>query len=157
MVDEALVADARTACLRDAETKSRLLVRDQRGPTIALLFVQGQDLVTCVASRGRSGAVEAAAASHTRVVASAGLNIVTEMTSPAGSGYAGYRVFVGSVPAPASSVVIERADGAVITASVSSGYFLAWWPTAIEATVVASVDSSGRPLSRIQDPEGLHP
>lgn len=157
MIDESLAADAGASCLRGTATESRLLVQDQRGPTAALLFQQGQNLVTCVASRGGSGAIEAAAAAYSRIVPSEGLSIVTEMTSPAGSGYPGLRVVVGSVGGPATSVVLERADGGVVTASISSGYFMAWWPTETVVTVVTSTDASGHRLARIQNPVGLHP
>lgn len=158
-IDMAMAADATSKCLAGGgDGTARLVVQDQRGPTAALLFVQGVDLVTCVASRGSTGSIDAAASGYGKPSAATGdLAVVTGMMSPSGPAYAGLRVIVGTVSSQAASVTLQRTDGVLVTATVRGGYFLAWWPSIMKASVVTSLDAAGNRLKQLQNVEALQP
>jgi hypothetical protein len=156
-IDTALVADATPKCLPGGGTGgARLLVQDQRGPTAALVFIEGDQLIKCVASRGSSGSIESAVFGVGRAPAATNaLAIVSGLSSPAGPTYPGLRVIVGTVPSQATSVTVRRTDGVVVTATVQNGWFLAWWPTPVKASVVTSLDAAGNDLQQLQDIDSL--
>ena len=158
-IDTAMAADATSKCLAGGGAgTARLVIQDQRGPTAALLFVQGEDLVTCVASRGSTGSIDVTASGHGKPSAATGdLAVVTGMMSPSGPAYAGLRVIVGTVSSQAASVTLQRTDGVLVTATVRGGYFLAWWPSIMKASVVTSLDAAGNRLQQLQNVEALQP
>lgn len=59
-----------------------------------------------------------------------------------GTGPQPYRATIGRVASDVVSVEVQLSDGAVITATVSNGWWAAWWPDANDATAsaVAVVD-----------------
>lgn len=153
--DSKLARDATTACLTGPATGARLVVQDQRGATAALLFLQGPDLVTCVASRGARGGVDAVVSARSRIDWSLGrLAVVTGIKNPAGPGL---RVIVGTVPSDTPFVKIRRADGLDVTGTVSQGYFLAWWPSEAKAIAIRAIDAFGRGIGEISDLETSQP
>jgi hypothetical protein len=157
-IDPAMAADATPKCLSGGTGAARLVVQDQRGPTAALLFVQGEDFVTCVASRGSTGSIDAATSGYTKASAiTSDLAVVNGMSSPSGPTSPGLRVVVGMVSSQAASVTLQRTDGVVVTATVHSGYFLAWWPTNMKASVITSRDVEGNRLQQLQNAEALQP
>jgi hypothetical protein len=62
------------------------------------------------------------------------------------------RIAFGLVSSDVAGVTVTTGDGKRVTASVESGYFLAWWPSGAEANLVEAFDSSGRVLA-----EQTHP
>ncbi|MBA3877922.1 MAG: hypothetical protein C0498_13555 [Anaerolinea sp.] len=118
--DSKLARDAATACLAGPATGARWVVQDQRGAAAALLFLQGPDLVTCVAGRGARGGVDAVVSARSRIDWSLG------------------RL-------------------AVVTGTVSQGYFLAWWPSEAKAIAIRAIDAFGRGIGEISDLETSQP
>jgi hypothetical protein len=50
----------------------------------------------------------------------------------------------GRFAADVAAVTVTLADGRVVTASVGSGHWLAWWPGDVDATSVTGLDSGGQ-------------
>ena len=58
----------------------------------------------------------------------------------------------GQVEPEITSVLIALSDGRTVTASVGSGYWLAWWPTDAAATTVTGFDEAGAEVVTVEAP-----
>ncbi|MEO7664553.1 MAG: hypothetical protein ABIV26_05450, partial [Candidatus Limnocylindrales bacterium] len=59
----------------------------------------------------------------------------------------------GRIAATVARVVVEVADGRIVTASVGGGYWLAWWPDDVRAKVVTAFDSAGAEILVVEPPK----
>ncbi len=64
----------------------------------------------------------------------------------------GARYAYGRVAATVQRVRVETSDSVQVTASVSNGYYLAWWPSNKPPQTVTALDSSGRVLHELTLP-----
>ena len=148
--DAALAAAATGACSGSdpGVAAMPIVVQDQRGTAATILFAGGGQLSICVVARDETGRVVAAASGMTRLEATANtLTIDSGLSAPKTANFPGLTVIAGRVGQGAASVVITRSAGADITATVASGYFVAWWPSTEKASTVAAKDASGTPIS----------
>ncbi|MBI2777332.1 MAG: hypothetical protein HYX57_08775 [Chloroflexi bacterium] len=58
----------------------------------------------------------------------------------------------GRGQAGVNGVLVGLADGRVVTATVAEGYWLAWWPNDVKATIVTGIDAAGQPVARLSVP-----
>jgi hypothetical protein len=148
IADPKLAAAARGVCLHEGELDSTLLIQDQRGLAAAMLFQNGSDMVMCVAFFDASGGIQAATSSATHLsteTTTFGLDSVGR--APSSATNAGLTWLFGHQPTDARDVILVLKDGTEVTASVSRGWFLAWWPSEQTVTSMSAIDGQGSPLS----------
>jgi hypothetical protein len=153
--DGALASAAAAACAAggDDDTALPMIAQDQRGNAATLLFAGGGQLSICLMARDDTGQIVAAASGMTRLVpTSSSLSVDSGLGSPATPGAPALTIVAGRVDGSVATVTITRTDGVAVTATVSSGYFVAWWPTDAEAKVVRAANSAGAVISSISDP-----
>lgn len=148
--DAALAAAATGACSSSDQAGAAMpiVVQDQRGTAATILFAGGGQLSICVVTRDGTGTVVAAASGETRLEPTAKtVTIDSGLSAPKTANFPGLTVIAGRVGHGAASVVITRSDGADISATVASGYFVAWWPSTDKASTVAAKDATGTTIS----------
>lgn len=152
--DATLAAAAASACsIGDAGPMS-LVAQDQRGNAATMLYAGGGQLSICLVLRDGTGAVVAAASGLTRLAGSADpLVLDTGMSSDKSPQSDGLWIVAGRVTPEVRSVIVSRTAGPDVAATVSSGYFVAWWPTADKATTITAKDAAGTELAVVP---GLH-
>jgi hypothetical protein len=133
-----------------------LVAIDQRGRAAIALFAQrradGQATVLCMAIAPQSGipptvgsggagtgALEAPADGPLR------LFMGVRKRSSAGT----YTAYAGSVGPEVTRVIVKRSQGQAIVATVSNGYFLAWWPGEAFATGFVAENVAGEVVAEI--------
>jgi len=122
----------------------RLVAQDQRGNAATLIYAGGGDLTLCLVAQDSTGTIVTAASGSTHLEAAGGPLVVdTGLSAPASSTSPGVRILVGRASAPITSVNVVRSDGVDVAATVSSGYWVAWWPSTVTGTSVRSTDSHG--------------
>lgn len=62
------------------------------------------------------------------------------------------RIAFGLVSPDVRAVKVTTTDGVVVTASVQSGYFLAWWPSGAGAAKVQALAATGQVLTEQNNP-----
>jgi hypothetical protein len=143
---DATVADFAAAALTDChvEQGGRLAVQDQRGSAAVLIYAGGGELTLCLVARDRTGAIVAAASGGSHLLPAPGpLSVDTGLSAPASAQSAGIRIVAGRAAAPVTAVVVTRSDGLQVTATVSSGYWVAWWPSELAEQSVSAMNSAG--------------
>jgi hypothetical protein len=149
--DQALANDAKATCLADGSLPPMSLVaHDQRGTAATLVYAGGGELAICLVVRDSSGAVVAATSGVSHLDGRSGaLTFDTGISAPKASSYPGIRIVAGRVGPSVTSVKVSRADGLTVDATVSSGYFVAWWPTDDDALNATAIDSAGATLATV--------
>lgn len=154
--DPALASGAAAACDPvDASGVSAmaLLAQDQRGNAAAFLFAGSGNLLTCVAARDAGGEIVAATSGTTQLEATtSALTVENTITQPRTANFGGLVAVGGRVSQDVSSVTISRADGVSIVATVTDGYFIAWWPTDDRASRIVAIDGSGATVALLDRP-----
>lgn len=143
--DANFIASAAERChTADADPSMRLVVQDQRGNAAALVYAGGADLSICLVARDSVGAILTAASGFTHLGGlDAPLSVDTALFAPASSQSPGVRIVAGRASPAVASVKVARKDGVEVTAALSSGYFVAWWPSTAQGTTVTATDSGG--------------
>ena len=77
------------------------------------------------------------------------LTFDTGISVPKNPNYPGLRIVAGRVDPTVKGVTVSRADGLKVVATVTSGYFVAWWPTDHDAVSATAIDSSGITLATV--------
>lgn len=148
--DAALAAAAVGPCSSSdpAVAAMPIVAQDQRGTAATILLAGGGELSICVVARDETGTVVAAASGLTRLEPSAkALSVDSGLSAPRTANFPGLTVIAGRVGQGVASVAITRSDGVDVTATVASGYFVAWWPSTDKASTVTAKDESGRSVS----------
>lgn len=84
------------------------------------------------------------------------LRVVGRMTAEGSvDGVPPLRSVVGQVAPEVASVIIEREEGEPVTATVSGGYFLAWWPSSADIVRITAYDEDDNALGSIEGPHRL--
>ena len=149
--DAGMRAAAQTRCLEGFDSEAKLVVQDQRGPVAMFVFVAHNVYLSCVLVPDGRGGYRAEKAGvddgtdnpfveHLGWALSSGpaSNLPPEVT------------IFGTTDAP--SVVVRRADGTQIVASVNDGVYLAWWPGCAQAATVVAFDARGLELGSLAMP-----
>lgn len=130
-----------------------IVAQDQRGNAATILFAGGGQLSICVVGRDKSGTVVAAATGVSRLETTAkALSVDSGLSEPKTPNFPGLTVIAGRVGQGVSSVEVVREDGVEVTATVASGYFVAWWPTTDKAGTVVGKDESGTQVEVVDSP-----
>lgn len=143
--DRMLANDAKATCLTDASLPAMSLVtQDQRGAAATLLYAGRGEVAICLVVRDAAGAVVAVTSGVSHLGDRRGLlKIDTGISAPKSPNYPGLRIVAGRVDRSVKGVKVSRADGVTVDATVSSGYFVAWWPTDDEVASVTATNSAG--------------
>ena len=156
IADPKLATAARGACLAEGDDGASLVVQDQRGLAAALLFRAGGDMVMCVAFFDVNGEIQTASSSGTHLSPeSTAFGLDSVGRAP---GYSaenpGLTWLFGHQPSDTRSVDLVLEDGTSVTASSSSGWFLAWWPTDQTVGSMSALDAHGK-LVTVTAPEEM--
>jgi len=126
-------AHARCARVEPAVARPTPVIAEQRGQFTLLLFVGGGQTVVCISDRhmlvvGVAQSVAARSAPRAVTEGAGGFehlraSPVTFLTGRAGAGV--------------STAVLDLADGRRVTASISHGWYVAWWPRWVAARRVS--------------------
>ncbi len=135
-----------------------LVVIDQRGRAAVALFAQRRanavTNVMCLTISSEPGGAPVAGGGNSAISArenppngplrlfSAGRN-----SSEAGT----YTTYAGFVDPAVTRVGVERDQGGGVTATVSNGYFLAWWPGEAHATRLVAYGAAGQVVAEIDN------
>ncbi len=111
------------------------ILTDRRGPYTITLFTasEGRAVVTCFTGRDGMGSLGGAFGNERRPPVGAGkIELVTSggNVTPPDEGSAQFSRVVGRTGPGVGRVVLRLRDGRRVTATVASGWFLAWWPGA---------------------------
>jgi hypothetical protein len=149
--DRTLANDAEATCLSDASLPAMSLVaQDQRGAAATLLYAGGGELAICLVLRDSAGSVVAATSGVSHLEDRSGaLRIDTGISAPKTPNDPGLRIVAGRVDQAVKSVKVLRVDSAKVDATVSSGYFVAWWPTDDDVVNVTATDAAGATLATV--------
>lgn len=112
------------------------IITDTRGPYTASVYADGR---TCLQGAGES--LQSSRSGGDLSAVPAGQVQLTGAGLADSSGQA-LTMVDGRTGAGVQGVVVHRSDGTSVTATVSDGWYLAWWPGAVRATS-ADVTSAG--------------
>jgi hypothetical protein len=143
--DPALAAAAEEDCRQVPSPRSRtpsfshlpLVAQDQRGQAALMLFSDGDAVALCLILPDRTKSVSAGQ----RTPLHGTVEILTAIRADRTESETA--TLLGQVADTVATVEIVRDDGLVIEATVSGGFFLAWWPGPAEAGEVRAYDVSG--------------
>jgi hypothetical protein len=135
-----------------------LVVMDQRGRAAVALFAarltDGQASVMCMTVAAKAGGrpVAGGGGSSTGAIESPRDGPLRLFTAQRNSSDAGiYTSYAGHVDPEVAQVTLERSEGGGVTASVSDGYFVAWWPGDAYATNFVAYGAGGETLAKIDN------
>ena len=150
--DVALTAASESVCgMQQGTSATSLRAQDQRGTAAALLFEDGGQLSVCLVTRDNAGAVVAAAAGASHLASNPGtLAVDTTLSAPASAQNPGVMVVAGRISPAAASVDVHREDDIVVHATVTSGFFLAWWPSEAKVVQVVALDHAGNVVAEVR-------
>ncbi len=154
--DAALAAAAPASCglANFGAAGAPLKLQDQRGGSAAMLFATNSQMVVCLLAHDAAGKVVAGVAGASRFATQPhALEVTGRLTVPATTGDPGLSVLAGRVDASIAQVFIKAGSSGTVTASVSGGFFLAWWPSAGGATSILGLDAAGSTVATGIDPE----
>ena len=125
-----------------------LIALDQRGRVAVALFSDGASIDDCLLVDG---------------IRSAGSHGAETGLDPSGGPIevlnhgqyereASIHIFSGGVRSEVASVVVTRDDGVEVTATVSGGVFVVWWPAAVDAATFTAFDAAGNVIETIDNP-----
>jgi hypothetical protein len=159
-VDLATVAAAEEAC-RDA----RVVVREEVGPVDRLVAIdaRGDSRLTLIFAGPGKASMECQLVMDAKGNMSMTGGVVQdvpallvgpgELVIVASGGMTGHvddSSALGQVGSAISDVHVVFDSGAVVRASVGSGWFTAWWPAHDMAFVVRGLDASGRQIAEVK-------
>jgi hypothetical protein len=123
-----------------------LVALDQRGQVALALFSDGRSYADCMVVRSRDRGVIIGGTGAIDGQRSGALRVLSGM---AYEGDPRLRMVVGDVSPDVSTVAIRRDDGVEVTATVSNGYFLAWWPSSAGVASITAHNSAGDTLDTL--------
>ncbi len=149
--DETMRTAATSQCLDGFRPDARLLVQDQRGRVAMFVFGAFNEYLACVLIPDGKGGYRAEMVG------------VNDGVNAAFSNHFGWSVSSGPASdlppevtmfgtTDASKVVIRRADGSEVVASVAGGIFLAWWPGCAQPAAMVAYDGNVEIASRDMAP-----
>jgi hypothetical protein len=116
------------------------VLTDSRGPYTAAIYAQGTTNDVCLAGNGLS--ISSSASADASDAAAAGQVQLNTHGLHDASGD-GATLVDGQVGAGVTAVTVELSNGASVQATVSGGWYLAWWPDIAAATSVQVTSASG--------------
>lgn len=136
------------AAVRSCGLHAPVVLTEQRGPYTAVVFADRHGGSACVqgASMSFVGGIGGASAPS-----GPGQVLIGGVSGSDSSGHA-FVLLAGRVGAAVRSIVIHRSDHVDVTASISHGWFIAWWPASARATGASVTTSSG--VHRLALPAG---
>ncbi len=152
--DPALAAAAEADCRQAPSSRSRtppfsdlpLVAQDQRGQAALILFSDGDAVALCLILPDRTKSVSAGQRPPLHGTVETLMAIRADRTEGETA------TLLGQVAETVATVEIVRDDGLVVAATVSGGFFLAWWPGPAEAGVVRAYSGSGELLATLPGP-----
>jgi hypothetical protein len=124
-----------------------LVAHDRRGEVTLAFFTDGHTYASCAMEGTDRGGYVVTAVGWIQGERTGPVRLLSGMRSGGGSaGSPPLRRVIGDVAPEVSSVVIERAEGEAVTATVSGGYFVAWWPTDADILRIIAYDEQGNEL-----------
>jgi hypothetical protein len=134
------VAAAAAGCAGSPSASAPLKLSDTRGPFTFLIYADDKSSATCI--KGPSNTAVHASGSSSPVSVPDDRILLT----PAHVGnYRGpaFSLIDGRTGAGVSGVTLVLADGTKVQATVSNGWYLAWWPGALQVTSALLNTSAG--------------
>ncbi|MGO9901975.1 MAG: hypothetical protein ACLP0J_20350 [Solirubrobacteraceae bacterium] len=143
------LAAAEQACSANLGTP---VLTDTRGPYTASIYADATSNHTCL--EGGSLSIASANSSPSAADISAGQVQLSGSGIENSSGQA-LTLVEGRIGAGVTSVTIDRSDGSSVLATVSGGWYLAWWPGTAHATTADATSTSGTVTERFPStPQG---
>ena len=126
----------------------RPILGERRGDFAAFLVADGGNVSMCIADDDFSvaGSAEAAPLRRSETISLLGGGGVVDPED--------LRYVFGRVADEVRGVTVVADDGVRVTASVSDGYFAAWWPTVGAPATVTATDEAGAVLATLTPSEG---
>jgi hypothetical protein len=116
------------------------VLTDTRGPYTASIYADATSSHTCL--EGGSLSIASSNAEPSQADVPAGQVQLTGSGMKNSSGQA-LTLVDGRIGAGVTSVTIDRSDGSSVQATVSGGWYLAWWPGTVQATTADVTTSTG--------------
>jgi hypothetical protein len=116
------------------------VLTDTRGPYTAAVYAVPNGTGTCMQGGSVSFSGTARGVGEGSVAPG---QIQTFVSSSNDSSGDAFTVLDGRVGASVTAVTIERSNGNAVTATVSGGWYLAWWPGSARATTAQITTASG--------------
>ncbi len=149
----------------------QIVASEARGPFTLVVYSSGDDHATCLSgpsttltseifgAGGRATEiVGSAAATHGHGAGSSMLavtnlddRVVTVLQPTSADGT--YTIVQGRVDSDVTGVSLTRADGTTVDTTVSNGWFLAWWPGAVDPTSAAVTTANGTTTQSLPAPK----
>lgn len=127
-----------------------LVAQDQRGELILAFFTDGHIYADCTIQQDGERGYGAIGLGELDAGPFGVLRIVGGMTAEGSAdGVPPLRSVIGQAVPEVASVIIEREEGEPVTATVSGGYFLAWWPSSADILRITAFDSDGNALGSV--------
>jgi hypothetical protein len=131
------LAAAEQACSANLGTP---LLTDTRGPYTASIYADATSSHTCL--EGGSLSIASSNSGSSQADVPAGQVQLTGSGMRNSSGQA-LTLVDGRIGAGVRSVRIDRSDGSSVQATVSGGWYLAWWPGTVHATMAEVTTTTG--------------
>lgn len=145
-----LAAFARDVCLDDPAFVPDTEIQDQRGPdAAAFLWLRAEDEAGCFVHRDQDGVLHATGITETDWG-----RRYESLADTADRSHRGPTIASGPTGPGATGVELVLPDGMVITATVASGMFLAWWPRVEDWMILRSLGPDGAVIDQIGPWEG---
>jgi len=150
----AALEQAKTACDSDPASTTTMVLAEQRGVFTFTLRTDDREVMDCLVDDDGTGGLSSSDLQDLRVPAKGEVTIVTYFTTwNPNNGHA--TAIYGLAGNAVDAVTITRSNGFKIEATVSNGWWAAWWPgdTDSDATVTMhhSDGTSSKPV-HIDDP-----
>jgi hypothetical protein len=116
------------------------VITDTRGPYTAAIYAEADDSDTCL--QGGSVSIDQASSGGNQGTVAAGQIQLSGGGVDDSSGNA-LTLVDGRVGAGVTAVTIERSDGSSVQATVSNGWYLAWWPATVSPTSAQVTTATG--------------
>lgn len=126
-----------------------VLLVEQRGTTTSVLVTGGGLLGECIGvTSGPYSSVRTAIVPVPAPSRSATLSLVDNgvISGPAGVA----RVIIGRVSPAVAAVQVRTASGLIVHASVTGGFYMAWWPNATPLVSLAAKGRDGAVISTLE-------
>jgi len=131
------LAQAAQACGEDLGSP---VLSDSRGPYTASIYANTTTTEVCLSGNGASMSSTSTSGSPASVAAG---QIELDGTGTRDAAGNALTLVDGRTGAGVTGVTIERSDGTSVQATVSNGWYLAWWPGSVSATSAQITTSSG--------------
>jgi len=127
-----------------------MVAQDHRGEVILAFFTDGHIYADCTIQQNGERGYGAIGLGELDTAPFDVLRVVGGMTADGSSdGIPPLRSVIGQAAPEVASVIIERGEGEPVTATVSGGYFLAWWPSSADIMRITAYDNDGNVLGSI--------